>query len=126
MKPYNKDSLLKIGYRKDYNDTKLVLNEEGTSLVKIYEEGDEEYIKEGNKKVEESISYFYNLITSVEDLIKFPFDHCMVCSDSEYMNWAAREAYRRRAREFFGVEIPEFSKQLDGYIISPLVGCKKE
>jgi len=43
-------------------------------------------------------------IQTVEDLVRFMYDHNVSCSE-EYTNWNARQIAREKAKELLGLEI---------------------
>lgn len=47
---------------------------------------------------------FESQIQTVEDLVRFDFEHC-VCQAEEYTDWDAREAYKNRARSLLNMDL---------------------
>lgn len=47
----------------------------------------------------QQIETYYNSIKSLNDLLKFPLENC-ISNGEEYVDWIAREAYIKRAKDF--------------------------
>lgn len=47
---------------------------------------------------------FESEIRTVEDLVRFGFEHC-VCRAEEYTDWEARDAYKNRAKVLLGLDL---------------------
>ena len=56
------------------------------------------------KNQQDKINKYCNQIKTVEDLVEFPIDHCLI--GEEYTDYEARQAYVNRTYELLGIKLP--------------------
>lgn len=80
---------------KSYGVRQLLIDDVYTSYEEAY--------NARNEKASKAVKAYCDAINSVEDLVRFPLQHCL--NGEEYTDYNALKAYKIRAHELLGVEL---------------------